>query len=73
MAWITQLSPEAALAAMAGSATLLLLIGVGAGRYLYQPRSDNELKQMLKVTQRDNAEQRRKLEAHRLPGSEPER
>jgi chromosome partitioning protein len=61
--WINHLAPEAALAALAISAALLLVIGAAAGRYLYSPRSDAELRQLVKVTQRDNTEFRRKLEA----------
>lgn len=51
------------MALMIGAAFLLLLIGVGAGRILFAPKTDMELRTEALDAQRENSGFRRKLEA----------
>jgi chromosome partitioning protein len=61
--WIEQLGREQTLAVMIGAALVLLVIGVGAGRVLFRPRSEDELRAQMTVAAKDNAKYRRRLEA----------
>jgi chromosome partitioning protein len=61
--WIEQLVRERTLAVMIAAAFVLLLIGVGAGRVLFRPRSENELRALAAEAQKDNTKYRRRLAA----------